>query len=567
MQIIPYISTELGQIPLRETNAIKNGEKLCLILSLEQNDINLQNLAHIELFNPFEKKVVTGNIPPLDNSKIATLEVSIPDHWISGRYSADVLDQTNNFMGGCHFYLTHKYGYQQLTSERLIKPNWRMHYRITVRNPSDKPIGNFSSFVALPVDVPPQQYIKQLEVNPSNLKISTDLQGNQWFHYEVKRIDPKETIEMGYSAVIESRPLIISRKINETIKTNPYTHDFLKQYLNPEPHIESDHPLIVKLANSIKTDDPISFVKKATNIVNERLTYKIQPGEFGAAYAIEKKEGDCTEFAALFVALCRAAGIPARTNAGFAKADEWERHATAEFLIGGRWFPIDVTGQKGNDIFMGHLPSNIIVTRGNWMGGTLAKEVSYRYQIMESSQKLLVDVDWKIVYADKSIIRKKPTITVMDKTVKIIESKIIESSKVKIIDNEQLAIKAPQPSSDSSKIIKLNNNKQKANDAIRPISISCEIPDVLKDGQMKNQVIRLQNNLGEIQRGCFEIRLLEDGIIKLLTYQGLKLPSKGEVTVKPKLKLDKVGSNQLEFIFQNRIGRTLAKLDKKITVF
>ncbi|MBN1331177.1 MAG: hypothetical protein JXA54_17025 [Candidatus Heimdallarchaeota archaeon] len=569
MQLIPYISTELGQIPLRETNAIKNGEKLCLILSVDQNDEKSQNIAQVELYNPFEKKVITGKIPSIDNTKIATLEVLIPDHWISGRYTADVLDTANNLIGGCHFYLTHKHAYQQLSSERSIKPNWRMHYRITIRNPTDKPIGNFSSFVALPMDIPPQQYIKQLEINPSNLKISTDIQGNQWVHYEVKLIAPQETIEMGYSAIIECHPLIISRNIKEIIKTNPYTPEFLEQYLNPEPHIESDHPSIVKIAESLKTTDSISFVKKATNLVNKQLTYKIQSGEFGAAYAIEKKEGDCTEYAALFVALCRAAGIPARTNAGFAKGEQWERHATAEFLVAGRWLPIDVTGQKGNDIFIGHLPGNIIVTRGNWMGGTLAKEVIYRYQILESNQKLLVDVDWKIAYTDKSVIRKKPTIAVVDRTVKIIESKITVSNKVKIIDNEPIITPKYQFStrpSESIKSIKLTSQKYNK-ETSQPVSIICEIPDVLKDDQMRNQEIVLRNNSEEILRGCFEIRLIEDGIVKLLSYQGLKIPLKGEIKVKPKLQLDKVGSNQIQFVFQNRIGRVIAKEEKKITVF
>ena len=271
----------------------------------------------------------------------------------------------------------------------------------------------------------------------------------------------------------------------------------------------------------------------------------------------------------MFVALCRAAGIPARTNAGFAKGEQWERHATAEFLVAGRWLPIDVTGQKGKDIFIGHLPGNIIVTRGNWMGGTLAKEVSYRYQIMDSTQKLLVDVDWKIAYADKFALSKKPTITVMDKTVKIIESKIIESNKVKIIDNEPIITPKYQipPSNLESSKIKLNNNKQKKSETSQPVSIICEIPDVLKDGQMKKQVIMLRNNSENIQRGCFEIRLIEDGIIKLLSYQGLKIPSKGEIPIKPRLQLDKVGSNQIQFVFQNRIGRTIAKKEKKITVF
>ncbi|MHA1212990.1 MAG: transglutaminase-like domain-containing protein [Candidatus Heimdallarchaeota archaeon] len=572
MEVKPYINTDVGDIPLLDTNVIKNGEKLRLTVSLEPSTKTNQNITRIVVLNPFDKQVVTGKIPTIDSSKIAFLEVVIPDHWISGRYTANVLDLANKVVKRCHFYLTHKHPYQQSMTNRTIKPNWQMHYRITVRNPTDKPIGNFSSFVALPITLLPQQLVKNLNVNPSNLKISTDLDGNQWIHYEIERLNPNESVELGYSAVVESRPLLLSRNINGIKKNNPYKQEFLKKYLNPEPHIESNHPAIVKIASTIQTDDPIAFAKKATRQVNRILTYKIQPGEFGAAFAIEKKEGDCTEYAALFVALCRAAGIPARTNAGFAFTEQkWERHATAEFLVAGRWLPIDVTGQTGTDIFIGHLPNYILITRGNWMGGTLAKEVSYRYQVMETTQKLQVDIDWKIALADKSFSAKKSSIAIVDKTVKILESKVVEPSKVKILDNQEsetLITLREKPSTSKSQVVKLETSTQKPKRSkAQQISIVNAIPDVLKDGLMKNQSIRLQNNTDQTQRGCFEIRLVEDNIIKLLSYRGVKISPKSELVLKPKLQLEKIGINKLQFVFLNRIGRALTIDERKISVY
>jgi transglutaminase-like putative cysteine protease len=57
-------------------------------------------------------------------------------------------------------------------------------------------------------------------------------------------------------------------------------------------------------------------------------------------------KGDCTEHALLFVALCRAAGLPARRVSGLVYAGPAERsfgmHAWAEVYVG-QWVDVDPT--------------------------------------------------------------------------------------------------------------------------------------------------------------------------------------------------------------------------------
>ena len=62
----------------------------------------------------------------------------------------------------------------------------------------------------------------------------------------------------------------------------------------------------------------------------------------GALHALTQRKGDCTEYATLFVALCRRAGIPARAMGGYvvgqnAVLDPESFHNWAEFLVEGRW--------------------------------------------------------------------------------------------------------------------------------------------------------------------------------------------------------------------------------------
>jgi len=61
---------------------------------------------------------------------------------------------------------------------------------------------------------------------------------------------------------------------------------------------------------------------------------------------IDRRRGDCTEHAALFVTLARAAGIPAREVGGLLWVEElgaFGGHAWAEVALGGRWVPVDPT--------------------------------------------------------------------------------------------------------------------------------------------------------------------------------------------------------------------------------
>lgn len=61
---------------------------------------------------------------------------------------------------------------------------------------------------------------------------------------------------------------------------------------------------------------------------------------------IEKKEGDCTEHAALFTTLARAAGIPAREVYGLVYLGDAVKafggHVWNEVVIDGNWVPVDV---------------------------------------------------------------------------------------------------------------------------------------------------------------------------------------------------------------------------------
>ena len=568
MEVHPYINTSRGEVPVTKHIPIKNGEQLRIILTpTHPSDIDAK---YVEVLDPLERVHVHTDLPLTDLQKLTTIDVPVTTNWLSGYYIVNVLDKRMKILCSCYFPVKTMQFNPRTKTSKTTNPIWRVIYTITVLNPTSKPIGNFTSFIALPVTIAPQQIVRSLELSPDNQKISTDIEGNHWTRNDIARIDSGKRKTFGYTAYVEMSPMVIPRHNFEITTSNLYGKKFLNKYLKSEPHIESNHPEIVELAKTIKNRNPLKFARNAINTVNNKLKYEIQPEEYGAAFAIEKGKGDCTEYSALFVALCRAGGIPARVVAGFTHAQNWERHATAEFLVAGRWIPVDVTGYRNSTILFGSLPSNIIITRGNWMGGTLTKEVSYKYQVIEANQNLTVDIFWNITLDNKDNIGK--SMQQVTNKVKIIEPKTIDYSKiithtvainkVKILDgNEEVNNEVVKIVKDSKIKLESKNNSKKDFD------LEINLPDIVRKGVYTRPNILLRNNLNKRTEGCLEIRQKNNGIIKLRSINGLLVDSLAELKLKPKIFLDFPGTNNLEFVFMNRIGRTLAKTEMNVSLF
>lgn len=91
-------------------------------------------------------------------------------------------------------------------------------------------------------------------------------------------------------------------------------------------------------------------------------------GRGDALYACEARAGNCTDFHAYFIALARAAGLPARFAIGFTiPADRDEGviagyHCWAEFYAEGEWIPVDISEAARHpeltEYYFGHHPAN-----------------------------------------------------------------------------------------------------------------------------------------------------------------------------------------------------------------
>lgn len=143
--------------------------------------------------------------------------------------------------------------------------------------------------------------------------------------------------------------LQIMRK-NESLTLTYEEDEDLQRWLTPSEYIDSDHPAIVEKADEL-TRDRGGASEKARAIydfLRRDLAFKIYRDHFRlkASETYERGYGTCVNHARLFVALSRAARVPARTVWGivYANGTYDGHHEWAEFLDDdGYWHPLDST--------------------------------------------------------------------------------------------------------------------------------------------------------------------------------------------------------------------------------
>jgi hypothetical protein len=124
----------------------------------------------------------------------------------------------------------------------------------------------------------------------------------------------------------------------------------LSEWVGPEPLVQSRDPRIQAQARQIterylsgRRRDYVRAAELLNEWVYENLEKRITVSVPSALEVLETRRGDCNEHTVLYVALARAAGIPARTAAGLVYSDgSFFYHAWPEIYLNG-WVAVDPT--------------------------------------------------------------------------------------------------------------------------------------------------------------------------------------------------------------------------------
>jgi hypothetical protein len=227
-------------------------------------------------------------------------------------------------------------------SEKPIETIWEFGLKLT--SPTDA--RGITATVPIPMAWPEQE-IEILSEEKSNgvgpIRFKNPTKQTQQFSFSVNRM-----------AAGKPETAVIRFKIKKSFLTRPKnTLEFtsggklpseVKPFLKPSPYIESNSKEIRKIASSLEDGslNAWSQVEKNYGWVRENIEYKFDKQIHTCLRALQVKHGDCEELSSLFIAICRAQGIPARAV--------WiPGHTYPEFYLtnangDGTWFPCQAAG-------------------------------------------------------------------------------------------------------------------------------------------------------------------------------------------------------------------------------
>ncbi len=154
----------------------------------------------------------------------------------------------------------------------------------------------------------------------------------------------------------------------------PYkgTDSTILEATKPTRFVQSDRKEIIDLAHQAigSTKDAAEAVRNIEAFVAKYVECKnLSVGYASAAEVAASKQGDCSEFAVLTVAMCRAVGIPSKVVSGVAYVDDWTGlqgfggHAWTQAYVGDKWVGLDAAFQSAGRGGFG--PGHIALAVGN----------------------------------------------------------------------------------------------------------------------------------------------------------------------------------------------------------
>lgn len=196
--------------------------------------------------------------------------------------------------------------------------------------------------IALPPSTNYQEvYIN--EISPRPLNVIEDADGNWLAQY---RLLPTQKLDVTVAGVVQ---------MSLTPKPQPLSDEELKKYTKELPYWQAEDAVIKALAQELKTPQAIyDYVVKTLHYDFSRVTD--DKPRLGAVEALKNPTSAvCREFTDLFIAIARAAGIPAREIDGFANTENSKQrpvslvkdilHAWPEYYDKekGTWVMVDPT--------------------------------------------------------------------------------------------------------------------------------------------------------------------------------------------------------------------------------
>lgn len=216
-----------------------------------------------------------------------------------------------------------------------------IRYQFRVQNTSSQVLTDSEFVVYAPAHLPNKQEVLSLTAN-HEFELNATPSGNQSLTFTLDSVAPYGSKQVVITATLK----LYDSALPVTLKDEKKN-----MYLHAEPFIET-HNLGVQLqAKSLASNQSQALPRVIYHWLADNIKdIGLVTANRGALYALENRQGDCTEFMYLFSALARVNQIPTRNLGGFVLRengilDASTYHNWPEFNDGGGWHIADPQNQ------------------------------------------------------------------------------------------------------------------------------------------------------------------------------------------------------------------------------
>ncbi|MGC9331440.1 MAG: transglutaminase domain-containing protein [Bacteroidales bacterium] len=213
--------------------------------------------------------------------------------------------------------------------------------------------------------------------------------GQKTAHYHFEDISSGESREVTMTNKVklwDIRYFIFPDQVG-SLETIP--SDIKELYLANHEKYQTDHPVIQKGVKEAVGDEknPYKIARKIYQYVMDNMYYEMSGGWNNAPVVLERGNGSCSEYTFVYIAMCRAAGLPARyVGSVVVRGDDTSMddvyHRWAEiYLPNYGWIPVDPSGgdqdsPRAQANYFGHLANRFFITTQSG-GGSETMEWTY----------------------------------------------------------------------------------------------------------------------------------------------------------------------------------------------
>ncbi len=181
--------------------------------------------------------------------------------------------------------------------------------------------------------------------------------------YQINSIDPWRVYTFTQSYWFERYAIETDINTQKVIKRYNTQRKLYTYYTAANSFTPVNNKTIRRIAASLtrRETNPYRKAERIYRYLLKRLEYSGKSPFMTPVESLEKKKGDAYDYAILFTALCRSAGIPARTVAGYLVYGDKQtrKHWWSEFYLEGfGWVPVDAALGDGTDILGIKIPED-----------------------------------------------------------------------------------------------------------------------------------------------------------------------------------------------------------------